>query len=79
VQNYSISPRRLDQHLVIHIRVCTVYTGDEFALDPLPQNKAKISYNLEGRERVIYWIQQDKHVLIDTIFKNPGGTKVPTI
>ena len=35
MQNYSISPRPLDQHPVVQIRVCTVCTGDEFALDPL--------------------------------------------
>ena len=33
MQNYPISPRPLDQHPVVHIRVCT---EDEFALDPLP-------------------------------------------
>jgi hypothetical protein len=32
-----ISPCSLDQHHVVQIRVCTVYTEDEFALDPLPR------------------------------------------
>jgi len=36
VQNYPISPRPLDQHPVVQIRVYTVCTEDEFALDPLP-------------------------------------------
>ena len=36
MQNYSISPRPLDQHPVVQIRVCIVCTEDEFALDPLP-------------------------------------------
>ena len=36
MQNYPISLRPLDQHHAVQIRVCTVCTGDEFALDPLP-------------------------------------------
>ena len=44
MQNYSISPRPLDQHPVVQIRVCTVCTGDEFALDPLPQASRSV-YN----------------------------------
>ena len=39
MQNYPISPCPLDQHPVVQIRVCTVCTGDEFALDPLPIKK----------------------------------------
>ena len=31
MQSYPISPRLLDQHPMVQIRVCT---GDEFALDP---------------------------------------------
>jgi len=34
----TISPHPLDQHSTVHIRVCTVYTEDEFALDPLLNN-----------------------------------------
>ena len=41
MQNYPIFPRPLDQHPVVQIRVCTVYTGDEFALDPFPISKDK--------------------------------------
>ena len=37
MQNYPISPHPLDQHPVVQIRICTVFTGDEFALDPLPK------------------------------------------
>ena len=30
-----IQEASLDQHSAVQIRVCTVYTGDEFVLDPL--------------------------------------------
>jgi len=37
----------LDQHPVIQIRVCIVYTGDEFALYPLPLQK--LGFRLETK------------------------------
>ena len=42
MQNYPISPRPLDQHSAVHIRVCIVCTGDEFALDPLPSIRSDV-------------------------------------